>query len=245
MFARYGLIVVFVLFCSWRSIAQQKNIAAFNIVQMIAKHDTNVKMNALRLWRANSKGNRLKRRTAFEAAVESRRVNICKIYFKNWMQLFIYEATVKIALFHWCQHIEHRVFHKWMDYTQWSIASKAIADKCCAKNVLKRSFTFWIDEFLRIQNERAWKKWREQTQKQQLKPPQPVANPYFSEVRSVSMDLPQNLFFPYYRNASSDNSQTQITNQLGDDDQVSYIKHCQLQSILIPTYDTTVAAKYN
>ena len=32
-------------------------------------------------------------------------------------------------------------------------------------NTFKRYLTFWVDEFIRIQNERQWKKWREATKK--------------------------------------------------------------------------------
>merc|ERR1719410_2561478 len=50
LFKRNRSVILFVLLSSWRSLAQQRNIAAFNILTLLQKTDKTKKIKTLRRW---------------------------------------------------------------------------------------------------------------------------------------------------------------------------------------------------
>jgi len=72
----------------------------------------------------------------------------------------------------------------------------------------------------------------------------------FSRIQSADHDASFDLFFPYCRPSGTQALPKEEAMDLlkiseSNDGRLSYVKHCELQSILIPNYDESMAAKYN
>ena len=117
LFVKYGIIVLFVFLNTWRTLAQQKNIAAFKIIEIINVSDKNTTINYLRKWRIKTKFCRKKRIISFDRANKLHLTNVYKKCIKQWMTIFYHKSMTKMALFHWAKFMESRVFDKWSYYT--------------------------------------------------------------------------------------------------------------------------------
>ena len=156
LFSRYGVVIAFVLFSTWRTLAQQKNLAAFNLIKLLRRSDEKTKMRNLRIWCFNAKKRRADRKRAAAATEKLHRKGVCREHFEKWKRRFVREATTKMALLHWANRIETQTLARWRRHTEWSARAKLNADGACRGRALRRCFALWLDEFTRMQNERQW-----------------------------------------------------------------------------------------
>ena len=282
LFNKYGVIMVFVIFNTWRTLAQQKNVAAFKIMQLLKDSDTKIMIKTVRIWRIRTKQSKNTRSTSYKEAQKLHLKNIYKNYFNHWMKVFYHQSMTKMALFHWAKVMEEKSFSKWRNYTEWIIDAKYKADKMRRRHLFEKYFTFWVNEFIRMQNEREWNAWREANKSMEIerfermkqikqaeievidekenvnvkvvkndevmkqdKDKKKREKAYLTRVHSVETPS-NNLFFPYCGtygvDIKDDIDLMKISEK--DDDRLSYVKHCELQTILIPTYDLSMATKY-
>merc|ERR1712013_655918 len=168
--------------------------------------------------------------------------------------------------------IEVETFVRWRRYSEWSLRSTLSADKTHRGHTLKRCFALWLDEFIRMQNERQWaairarkqslliakeKEERERAEEMKKKQKQNKTQQrsHVSEQRYLSAIIspettPQNLFFPYYdgtngggvvaTSKAKPQGLNMNTRTAQTDDRLDYVKHCELESILIPMYDSSM-----
>ena len=260
LFSRHRLAIELVLFTTWRTMAQQQNMAAFRVIGVLQKCDRRESVWALRVWRAKTRERRANRQRLTVEARQFCRCRLLRQHFVRWKVLFVHEATTKMALFHWANTVEITSFHRWRHFTDWSIGAQCTADRVWKTNTVRKCFVFWTDEFVRSRNERQWAQWRlsnraithrDVVDERLQSETEPVAatkhrketvkkgkdSGYLSAVRSADT-APKSLFFPYYGGSGRDEKPTvdldRISSEPPSDDRLSYVKHCELESILIP-----------
>ena len=290
LFDIYGKIIVFVLFNTWRTLAQQKNVAAFKVIELIQTADKNDKFKYLRLWRMKTSLGRSRRKVSFKEAKKMHLIHVYKSCFTKWIHVFYHESMTKMALYHWAKVVESNALNKWRDYALWNIEAKERADKKYKKYMFDKYFTFWLNEFIRMQNERQWKAWRETNQSLEMEKFEKmraiefevvdekdnvdvrvvslrenkekvdddeeekeenkiedvkVKKAYLDTVQSVEPPM-TTLFFPYCGTHGDEINEEMNILRISEstDERLSYVKHCELQSILIPTYDSKMVKKY-
>ena len=237
LFNRNRSVILFVFMSSWRSLAQQRNIAAFNILTILQKTDKMKKIQTLKRWQSVTKKERMKRMKLANVSRQINAINIKKRHFAHWLNVFVEEANNKIALFFWCNAVELKAFNHWKECLIWSIHSEMRADKFYKMKIFARYFGRFVDKFVQSQNEKQWKKWREATKKPKNDIAMEQKKKYLCNVQSAEMDSSQNLFFPYC-GATDESASKQ--KEVG----MSYVTHCEVQKLLIPKYDKAMAEKY-
>merc|ERR1712048_89868 len=139
-FYRNRSVILFVLMSSWRTLAAQQNIAAFNIIKIIEKNDKMKITQTIAKWHKWTKQRKMQRLEGLDVAKKFDVANRKKQSFKHWLNAFVHVANTKIALFFWCHSVENRVFNHWKNWMHRSLRSKMKADKMCKRNVFKRYF---------------------------------------------------------------------------------------------------------
>ena len=294
LFSRHRLIVIFVLFTTWRTFAEQQNMAAFRVIEFLQNVDRTQRIRTIRIWRAKTRMNRVNRQRVCVNARKLHRRQIMMQYFKRWKVLFVHEATTKMALFHWAKTMEIQAFLRWRYFTDWSIRAQCTADRVWRSNIVRKWFVFWVNEMVRVRNERQWMEWRQHNRSvtmhqndgnDKFKPMMitetkqtaiyreqrgrglnenrnlkmnkkvsakindtmnpranakginiPMESDYLSTVRSVDTES-MNLFFPYYGESGKVEHPKVDLERISsepNEDRLSYVKHCELESILIP-----------
>ncbi len=265
LFSRHRLAIELVLFTTWRTMAQQQNMAAFRVIAVLQKGDRRERVWALRRWRAKTAESRAARKRLNAEALRMRRRRLLTQHFVRWKVLFVHEATTKMALLHWANTVEITSFHRWRRFTEWSVAAQCSADRVWAANTVRTCFVFWSNEFVRIRNERQWARWRlnnraiahrddvvvvkePSSKRRDQRTEKPVMGTkdrdhaakkgggFLSTVRSAD-PTPNSLFFPYCGESGADKQPMVDLNRISSEpngDRLSYVKHCELESILIP-----------
>merc|ERR1712176_714512 len=120
----------------------------------------------------------------------------------------------------------------------------------CKRNVLRRYFGIFVDAFIQKQNEKQLEKWKEATKKEATNEKREEnACSYVSQIPSFDVDASQDLFFPLCGSANVPNSNALPIMDLDaitlrqKEVRMNYIKHCEVQKVLIPKYDKAMAAK--
>jgi len=154
----------------------------------------------------------------------------------------------KMALFHWAKFMESRVFDKWRNYTIWIIQANMRADNKFRRTLFDKYFTFWLNEFIRKQNEKQWRVWRESNNKsleiQTFEKNNKEKDVNVKVVRNDNKktkgnEIKNTLFFPYCGRYGDDISEELNVLQISGD-----IIDCELKTILIPKYDCTMTYTY-
>merc|ERR1712129_47339 len=199
---------------------------------------------------------RLQRLNDLDIAIKLALVNKKKRHFKQWMNAFVDAANTKIALFFWCHSVQSNVFDHWRQCLLWYTAVNRKADKLYKLNMFKRFFAMFVDAVIQKRNAMQWQKWKEATKKQtdddkQIKEEEKVkeenVSTYLVKIPTVHVDVSQNLFFPLCGQSNVNAAPKMNLDQIElrqTKVKMNYIKHCEVQKILIPEYDKAMAAKY-
>merc|ERR1712129_662644 len=107
-------------------------------------------------------------------------------------------------------------------------------------------------------NAMQWQRWKEATKKQtdvdkrmkekEEKEKRENVSTYLAKIPTVHVDVSQNLLFPLCGQSNSKAAPKLNLDQIElkqTEVKMNYIKHCEVQKILIPEYDKAIAAKYN
>merc|ERR1712176_1594443 len=123
LFDRNRSVILFVLFSTWRSQANEQNIAAFKIVKILQKSDKIKITQSIQHWQYWTRKHRLQRLNTLDIAIKLALVNKKKRHFKQWMNAFVDAANNKISLFFWCHSVQSNVFDHWRQCLLWYTAA--------------------------------------------------------------------------------------------------------------------------
>merc|ERR1712048_605781 len=105
-FDRNRSVILFVLMSSWRTLAAQQSIAAFNIIKIIEKNDKLKIMQTIAKWHKWAIQRKVQRLNALNVAKKFESTNTKKQSFNHWLNAFVNSANTKIALFFWCHSVQ-------------------------------------------------------------------------------------------------------------------------------------------